>query len=392
MKLDFTTLFVIILLNSVGFALVWAIISISYRSLRAARYWFAALAMTCLSGPILVLGEASQWWNYAGNVLVVLGLGLLWQGIRVFLDQPPLWRILGFLVALSALTMIFFGSSQPANNLIFATSQLIPIGMALITLLMANRLQSGTWVAAGACGVLLLGQGSEAVTNALRLAGIMSTATYYEYAAWFLVCAIIGVSISNLGFLLMAVDRLRSELHALAIRDELTGLPNRRALGERLMFTEKRAKQLQQNVTVLMMDLDKFKSINDSYGHSAGDAALKHVAEIAKRSLREVDFLARIGGDEFCILIPDADLNTAAVIADALTTAVASTPFYWRDKQSQLSATIGFNHWDSSSGTPLANSLSHADEDLTKTKRDARKIDIFVEMGANPAIETGAIY
>lgn len=378
MKLDFTTLFAIILLNSVGFALVWAIISISYRTLHSARYWFVSLAMTCISGAFLVLGETSQWLNYIGNLLVIFGLGLLWQGVRVFLDKPPQWSILVMLVSVSALAMVFLGTSQPANNLIFAVSQIIPMVMTLITLLKAKCRQVGIWVAAGSCGLLILGQGSEAFTNALRLAGMMSTNTYYEYASWFLVCAIIGVSISNLGFLLMAVDRLSSELHALATRDELTGLPNRRALNERLPLIEKRAKRLNQSVAVLMIDLNKFKTINDNLGHSAGDTALKHFAVVTKNSLDRPDFLARIGGDEFCILIPDGNLEAANALAETLTKAIASTPFHWQEAELLLAASIGLHCWEPFSGTPLADSLQFADKHLLHNKFNAQNSDNYV--------------
>lgn len=374
MKLDFTTLYVIVLLNSVGFALVWAVIALSYRSLLAARYWFAALVISCVSGPILILGENSQWWNYFGNILIILSFCFLWQGVRIILKQPPAWYALGVVIAVSALAMIVFGSSGPADNLIFAASQLFPMAMAVFTLLRGERRQTGTWVAIAGCGVMILGQGSEAVTNGLRLAGIMNTETYYSYASWFLVCAIIGISIANLGFILMGVDRLRGELHMLATRDELTGLPNRRALNERLVLIEKRARRLQQNVAVLMMDLNKFKSINDDHGHPAGDAALKHIADVAKNSLREMDFLARIGGDEFCILMPDTDLESASTIADEIATALTATPFQWHGLQVPLSASIGLNHWDPSSGMRLDGSLSRADEALLQIKRGTRKI------------------
>jgi diguanylate cyclase (GGDEF)-like protein len=369
MKLDFLTLFVIILLNSVGFALVWAIIAVWYRSVLAARYWFAALLMTCLSGPALLLGAESQVWNHVANLMVVFSFCLLWQGIRVFFDRPPLWPVVCLIVTASAVAMVLFGMSGPANNVIFATSQLVPIILAMYTLVTVKRRQAGIWVAAAAFGVFISGQGAETVTNSLRLAGLMSDEAYYRYAAWFLVCAIIGGSISNLGFLLMAVDRLRGELHALATRDELTGLPNRRAFGERLLLIEKRARRLQRTVSVLMMDLDEFKSINDSQGHPAGDAALKHIAAVVRQNLREVDFLARIGGDEFCILMPDSDQAFATAIANRITEAVANSPLHWRDEKIALAASIGLNHWDPSSGSRLVDSLSPADDALMRNKR-----------------------
>ncbi|MDM7853205.1 GGDEF domain-containing protein [Pseudochrobactrum kiredjianiae] len=389
MKLDFTTLFTIILLNSIGFAIIWAIISVSYRSMLAARYWFAALMMTFLSGPFLIFGEQSQWLNYTGNVLVIFGLGLIWQGIRVFLKQPPLWGWLTLLVSASILAMAFLGSSQPTNNVIFALGQIVPMGVALFTLITTGSRQTGTWVAAGSCSLLIIGQTLEAITNTLRLADVMSTEAYYDYASWFLVLAILGVSISNLGFLLMTVDQMRNELYVLAIRDELTGLPNRRALMKKIKDIEKKAKHSHLHVATLMIDFDKFKTINDNYGHSTGDAALIHFSGVIKRNLRDNDFFARMGGDEFCILMPAIEMPEALVIVEQITKAIASTPLDWRGTRLTMSTSIGINHWNSSSGTSLMLSLSYADDNLIHTKYALRKLDPLISIHSHKEIKVG---
>lgn len=375
MKLDFITLYIIILFNSVGFALVWLIIAALYQSLHhAAQYWCAALIMTCIGGPLLILGEDSQWWIYAGNLLIIGSSGFLWQGARVFYNQQPLWIVYGVLITISALAMIILGSSRAANNLIIAMGQLCAIGLAIWTLLATNQRYAGTWVAAGALLVLVSGQGAEAIANALRLMNMLSTDSYYQYAAWFLVAAIIGGSIANLGFLLMAIDQLKSELQDLALHDELTGLPNRRALNERLLLIEKRAKRLQRPVTVLMMDLDKFKMINDSFGHFAGDSALKHLAKILQQHIEDNGedngFLARIGGDEFCILIPDMDREDAKLVVQKLTNIIADTPFYWKNNHVKLATSIGFTCWSPMQGVSLSDSLAEADHYLIRTKRN----------------------
>lgn len=372
MKLDFPTLYVVILLNSIGFALVWALIAFSYRSLHAARYWLAALVMTCLSGPALVLGDGRPLLLYVGNVLVIGSFAVIWQGVRVFYGQAPAWRWAALIVAASVAAMMLFGSSQAANNIIFAAGQIVAVVLAVATLLGSGRRHLGAWVAAAAGGVLIVGQGAEAVTNALRLAGWMSTDAYYTLAAWFLVCAVIGGSIWNLGFLLMTTDRLRAELHALATRDELTGLPNRRALGERIAFCEKSARRKDSSVGVLMIDLDKFKGINDAYGHAAGDAALNHVASVTASPLRDGDFLARIGGDEFCVLLPGVDLVQAGSIADQLARSIADRPLGWRGNDIAVSASIGVAEWRPVSPAGLADSLPLADAALLGTKRDGR--------------------
>ena len=196
MKLDFTTLYVVILLNSVGFAVIWAMVSCSYRTVVAARYWFAALLMTCLSGPFLVLGEESRLLTCIGILLTVASFAVTWQGVRVFGGKPPQWGWVGALLLASAGAMAMFGSGgRETDNVVFSVSQLVPIVLTVAALLAFERRSVGVWVAAAAGGVFIAGQGAEAVTNALRLAGLMSTDAYYSVAAWFLVCAIIGASV-----------------------------------------------------------------------------------------------------------------------------------------------------------------------------------------------------
>lgn len=370
MKLDFTTLYVVILLNSVGFAVIWAMVSCSYRTVVAARYWFAALLMTCLSGPFLVLGQESRLLTCIGILLTVASFAVTWQGVRVFGGKPPQWGWVGALLLASAGAMAMFGSGGRAtDNVVFSVSQLVPIVLTVAALLAFERRSVGVWVAAAVGGVFIAGQGAEAVTNALRLAGLMSTDAYYSVAAWFLVCAIIGASVLNLGLLLIVTDRLRAELYALATRDDLTGLPNRRALRERIALIEKSARRKGESAVVVMIDLDLFKAINDRYGHDAGDAALVHVAGVLKSLLRERDFLARVGGDEFCILLPDTDSELAATIVRRLGEAVQRRRMHWRGNRIAVPASIGFTQWRPDSGIGLSDSLSLADDEMFDRKR-----------------------
>jgi diguanylate cyclase (GGDEF)-like protein len=108
-------------------------------------------------------------------------------------------------------------------------------------------------------------------------------------------------------------------IEQLAYRDELTGLWNRRACDDRLLaLAEKRSSP----TAVLMLDIDKFKTINDTYGHEAGDAALVHVAEMIAAAIRPSDFASRFGGDEFMILLPSTTAQQAMVVAERIRVAV----------------------------------------------------------------------
>jgi diguanylate cyclase (GGDEF)-like protein len=118
---------------------------------------------------------------------------------------------------------------------------------------------------------------------------------------------------------------LHDLLNRQAYTDALTGLPNRRALDERLENEVLRASRYQHPFTLGMLDLNGFKHINDTYGHPAGDEALKQVVGRLRSSLRDTDFLARYGGDEFAIMMPETDLETAEAIMDRLANSVAGS-------------------------------------------------------------------
>lgn len=369
MQLDFITLYAIILLNSASFALVWGVISYSYRSLTAARYWLLALVMTCASGPLLFLGDDRPVLAFAGLTLVAGSFSMMWQGLRVFYGKPFQGLAIVAIMAGTMLALLGLGTRQEAINVIAAASQILPVSLAVATLWRASSRSAGAGVAMTAALLVIVGQAGEGLSNILRLTGSLSDGTYFGFAAWFLVCAIIGGSMWNLGFLLMAADRFRSSLIMLAKTDDLTGLANRRGLREQILRWEKAVRRKDSSVVLAMIDMDKFKSINDRYGHSAGDAALVHTADIIRNFLRDEQYAARVGGDEFCILLPDMDAASAAPVADRLVRKINRTPLFWEDHEIRVSASIGLTEWRSTSQGRLIDSLERADQHMFDSKR-----------------------
>ncbi len=118
--------------------------------------------------------------------------------------------------------------------------------------------------------------------------------------------------------------RANSELTLLARRDALTGLPNRLAANERLHEEFARMKRTGTGYAVLMMDIDHFKAINDTHGHAVGDGVLRHTAELLKASVRESDFVARFGGEEFIAVLPATDSEGAQRVAEKIRQTVAT--------------------------------------------------------------------
>jgi len=161
-----------------------------------------------------------------------------------------------------------------------------------------------------------------------------------------------------------------AELERLAMIDPLTGAGNRRHLEAR---AEAECANAQRNGTALALitfDIDHFKRINDTWGHSAGDEVLKAVVELARQYLRPHDFLARIGGEEFVILLPGADLAAATQVAERLQAGTASMQVATSQGVIQLTSSFGVTLY--LAGEPLLEALERADTALYQAKRNGR--------------------
>jgi len=139
-------------------------------------------------------------------------------------------------------------------------------------------------------------------------------------------------------------EKLRQRLqekHEQAVRDPLTGLHNRLAYDERVMQEFARWKRYGQLMVLMMIDVDHFKHVNDTYGHKAGDKALVLIADQLRNHLRESDFLARFGGEEFVVLMPETDLESAVVAAEKLRAAVEKCQFHYQNTQVSITFSAG---------------------------------------------------
>jgi len=124
----------------------------------------------------------------------------------------------------------------------------------------------------------------------------------------------------------VAFNRMADELKARARTDDLTGLPNFRAFRERIDAELERADRYPEHFGVLVLDLDRFKKYNDTYGHLAGNEALKRVSQTIRETVRAVDFPARYGGEEFAVIVPQVDAAALFIIAERIRTGVESLP------------------------------------------------------------------
>jgi diguanylate cyclase (GGDEF)-like protein len=147
--------------------------------------------------------------------------------------------------------------------------------------------------------------------------------------------------IFRLSFLSDEEIRLTQDLHRRAIRDSLTGVINRDFFMATLQREWSYVRRHPQWISLLMLDLDHFKSINDSYGHRTGDQVLRLFAELAQQVTRLEDVLARYGGEEFVMLLRDTDCRGARVVAERVRRMVAVTPFRVSGESIRLTVSIG---------------------------------------------------
>ncbi|HEY4303046.1 MAG TPA: PleD family two-component system response regulator [Gemmatimonadaceae bacterium] len=141
--------------------------------------------------------------------------------------------------------------------------------------------------------------------------------------------------------LLEANERLRH----MSQTDGLTGLDNRRNLEERIEEMFEHAKRLNEPFSCVMCDLDRFKSVNDTYGHQAGDNILKQFAKILRNEVREIDRAGRFGGEEFMLLLPGTVLDAAVTFAERVRKQIESHTFTFDQTSIQKTASIGVSAW-----------------------------------------------
>lgn len=155
-----------------------------------------------------------------------------------------------------------------------------------------------------------------------------------------------------------------------ALIDPLTDLPNRAAWGERLQYEVDQWQKNGNPLLIAMLDLDHFKRINDGYGHLAGDKVLKIIATQLRKHLRPTDFIARFGGEEFVLLMPDTPLSAGLHLIEKLRAAIQACPFHFKGEPVTITTSIGVSAFRP--GDRSDHVLKRADEALYRAKRRGR--------------------
>jgi diguanylate cyclase (GGDEF)-like protein len=163
--------------------------------------------------------------------------------------------------------------------------------------------------------------------------------------------------------------RLYEEAERLATTDGLTGLSNRRTFNTTLEARLREAQRYRKALSLLLLDIDHFKKVNDTHGHPAGDAVLRGVAQVVRRQARETDFVARYGGEEMALVLPETDAAGARAIAERIRNAVAHARHQTDSGALQVTLSVGVATWPATDSDLL---LDAADKALYRAKQNGR--------------------
>jgi diguanylate cyclase (GGDEF)-like protein len=377
--LSVPTLWTVSIINFLALGLIWAYVARSYPKLEAARFWTGSAFAAAFGASLAMLRFAvdSLLPLLTGGTVVIFATCLAAMGIKRFYDQPISWRATALITGSSFAGLTFFivgYDSMTMRILIYSLGQALPLALTLKLLLSRRDGHSNPGARlAGIVAVLIIGLYTLRAGGSLLHIGVEFSFIQSNPVQWVMLLALMFLSMTfNFGFLLMAIDRLLNEVADLALLDDLTGVGNRRYLLARLTEECARSERSGEPFALLVIDLDGFKGINDTYGHAAGDACLQHFTLMAQTRLRPSDMLARTGGDEFCIVLPSSTLREGAMIARRVLDVCRQDAEHCVGADVPIAVSIGVAQWTRETGAFPDRLIAAADQALYAAKNEGR--------------------
>ena len=371
-NLDFMTLYIVIFLTSLTVAIVWGAFTLRYREQIAPRYWLAACLLSLAGGIVLATqGNAGALVPaIVGNTIIIYGFMQFWVGLRRFSQRSGGQMQAAAVAAVAFCLMVLFHDNDRARSIVYAGGQGTVMLLCSTALLRMRPRGIGGTIAGGGFVVALAGQVAVIAGNAGVMTGVMPFGAFYTLASYALMCTIFTASIWNLGFAVMLIEKLQDELARLSETDDLTGLGNRRAFTRQLAQIHQHASATREPYAVMMLDMNGFKLLNDTHGHAAGDRALVEVARILTSCARSSDVATRIGGDEFCLILPASGVRDAQRVLEAIRQRIGAHRFRVGDDEVVLAAAIGVAEWTPGVELSAQAVVAAADRQLYEQKTD----------------------
>ncbi len=359
-------------------------------SRRAALHWalYAALSAVSLVLFVVSVKPGIEPLRALANLCIVASLVVLQRGVWAFFACPRPWLWHGVVLAAAA-AATWFGL-DPANGawrvaIVSGALSALCLSVGWDMQREARARMELRWGAVLAVPLLLGGlvfglrAGRAMVSPGTIVAEVTADSALNVSAAFsYLVIALVF----QLTLVALVVTRGVVELRRASRYDALTGLLNRRAAQEALEDELQRSRRLGEPFSVLMIDADHFKSINDVQGHAAGDRALQHLGTLLSAQMRDIDRVGRWGGEEFIVVLPGTPLAQAQEVAERLRERTQSLPPRWQDRAVPLTVSLGVSQWAGPSDE-LAVLMARADAALYRAKANGRnRVEVEPPPGA----------
>ncbi|HEU4635581.1 MAG TPA: GGDEF domain-containing protein [Edaphobacter sp.] len=343
--------------------------------------WFAG-ANLCRGTAMLVLGvgmvrsEPGAPLDFAAGVLSLAGLLMLHQSFASLLERKMTLQWLQIAVAaavpilLASFMILPVGMSVPRAFLFLALALTTGLIAALLFQFSEEEARPLGWftgIALSVYALLLVLRGVASIYHGWsgEMAEIVRDASF-----WLLLC-LLTTAATAFGFMSLSATKLRIELLWRAQVDDLTGLLNRWALKRTALREIQHCRRTNSSLSVVMLDLDGLKGVNDTKGHTCGDIVLQAVGGILQETVRARDSVARIGGDEFCLVLPDSSIHDAVHVAERLREEIYDLVIRYRGEVIQTRASLGVA-CSEVSGLHWQNLVEDSDSALYQAKRNGR--------------------
>ena len=340
------------------------------------RRWTAGVLLQAVAWSLYCLQNTAPLWltTVGAGTVLVWAMANHCQGVRLFVGRPlgP-WRFWGPVAAAALIETVFclLVPDGRANVVLFSSIFVVQAIWACAALFRPGPLRDRSHVLTGAMfATLAVVMGARVVYEGLRHGSLPSLIANSPMQILVFALSAAASSVASLGFMLMCNDRLNRELEWYATIDTLTGINNRRTLGERAAFAIAAAHRLRRPLSLMLVDADHFKRVNDVYGHAAGDEALQMIAAALQSTLRGGDLLGRLGGEEFVVVLPDTDETAARGTAERLRAAVEDIEFALQHRRIELRVSVGLAVIDDHDD--FSELLRRADQAMYAAKRAGR--------------------
>ena len=359
-------------------------IAVAYESWLNALSWLiavlvSAIALFIVQRPAMTGGNLS-----IGATVMGIGISLMhYTGMAAMQMSPPIhydpmWFVasvmIGIGASLAALWIAFHFRKQHSGLAIFAK-----LGSAgVMGLAITGMHYTGMAAAEFAPDSLCLATASTLGISSSGLALVIAIATVVILSITLILSAVDAQLAARSVKHAASLEAANSQLRNIALYDNLTGLPNRLLLDDRVEQAILHASRSEKHCGLMFVDLDKFKPVNDTYGHAVGDELLKAVAGRMKSSLRKGDTVARTGGDEFIVVLSELDEVKDAGVVGAKVLADLARPFAIEGKILNISCSIGISVYPEH-GTNLKELMSRADVAMYQAKKSGRNSCLFFE-------------